>query len=300
MKVIGNLLMAYVFFLAVVPQGACAQVGKPLIRFGLFADAQYADHDAQGNRYYRNSLEKIRESVEFFNSREVRFAVNLGDLTDRSFSDSDTILSCLKGLKAKIYHVTGNHDYKEVKDNRILFQKLGMPAGYYSFRKKNWVFIFMDSNEVASYSNVEGTEKEKEFQAIKARIEAGGGVQGASWNGGVSARQLEWLNRLLEKSEKAGRQVIIFSHHPFYPRTPFSALNDEQVMEVIRPYSCVKAIFSGHHHAGGFAFFNRIPVVTVEGMIETKDKNAYGLVEIYSDRIVVEGQGRMTSRVFEL
>ncbi len=300
MKVIGYLLTVCIVFLAIVPQRACGQAEKPLIRFGLFADAQYADHETQGNRYYRNSLEKVRECVEFFNQRKVQFAVNLGDLTDRSFSDFDAILSCLGGLKGRVYHVTGNHDYKGVTDNRLLFRKLGMPAGYYSFRKKNWVFIFMDSNEVASYSNVKGTEKEKELQAMKVRIKANGDVQGASWNGGVSARQLEWLNRLLKESEKAGRRVMIFSHHPFYPRTPFSALNDEQVMEVVRPYSCVKAIFSGHHHAGGFAFFNRIPVVTVEGMIETKDRNAYGLVEIYPDRIVVEGKGRMSSRVFEL
>ena len=65
-------------------------------------------------------------------------------------------------------------------------------------------------------------------------------------------------------------------------------------------YNCVKAIFSGHHHSGAFGYFDHIPCNTVEGMIETPDKNSFGIVRIYKDRIELEGKERMTSRLFML
>ena len=43
-----------------------------------------------------------------------------------------------------------------------------------------------------------------------------------------------------------------------------------------------------------------IPCNTVEGMIETPDKNSFGIVRIYKDRIELEGKERMTSRLFML
>lgn len=277
-----------------------AQSNAPLIEFGLIADTQYADCESGGTRFYRNSLNKLRESVDYFNNQKVQFTVNLGDIIDRDQKDLDSVLIFLKQLDKKIYHTTGNHDYKGVTDNEVLYKKLKMPSEYYSFTKKNWVFIFLNTNEIATYSNVAGTEKEQELLRMQKRIKENKEIQGASWNGGVSSRQLQWLDNLLKKSAKKNRNVLVFCHHPLYPRSQFTALNNMEILDVINRYNCVKVIFSGHHHTGTFGYFNRIPCNTVEGMIETPDKNSFGIVRIYKDRIELEGKGRMTSRLFEL
>lgn len=297
-KMIKSFWMIWIGCLCMSGHNLWAQDDKPLICFGLLADVQYADCDPGGNRYYRNSLPKLEECINCLNQEKVQFTVNLGDIIDRDFRELDTLLVCLKRLDHKVYHLTGNHDYKGVTDNNALYKKLNMPSEYYSMEKKKWVFIFLNTNELANYANVAGTEKEQELVALRQQIKKTGGIQGANWNGGISAKQLEWLDKLLAKSEKAGKRVLVFAHHPLWPKTAFTALNNIEILNVIDKYSCVKAIFAGHHHAGGFAYFKDIPVVTVEGMVETT-KNSFGVVSIYNDRIEIDGKGRMASRVFK-
>ena len=298
MRIISVLLVSLLLLLLPI-HSISAQSEKPLIRFGLITDTQYADCESQGTRHYRNSIQKIEESINYFNNQKVQFTINMGDIIDRDPADLDPILAQLKQLDSKIYHLTGNHDYKGVTDNQILYKKLHMPSEYYFFKKKNWVFIMLNTNEVAAYSNVNGTEKEHELQAMQQQIKSTGSPQGARWNGGISTRQMQWLDKLLAKCEKSGDKVIIFSHHPLYPQSEFTALNNMEILGTIDKYPCVKAIFCGHHHSGKFAVYKGIPVVTAEGMIETPTENSYGIVEVFDDKIVLEGKGRMTSRVLK-
>lgn len=60
-----------------------AQSSPPLIVFGLIADTQYADCESGKTRFYRNSLAKLHESIDYFNNQKVQFTVNLGDIIDR-------------------------------------------------------------------------------------------------------------------------------------------------------------------------------------------------------------------------
>ena len=89
-----------------------AQSSPPLIVFGLIADTQYADCESGKTRFYRNSLGKLHESIDYFNNQKVQFTVNLGDIIDRDQKDLDSVLICLKHLNKKIFHTTGNHDFK--------------------------------------------------------------------------------------------------------------------------------------------------------------------------------------------
>jgi 3',5'-cyclic AMP phosphodiesterase CpdA len=278
----------------------CAKVAArkelPLLRFGLVADIQYADCEPQGNRYYRNSLKKLDECVAYLNESKVNFTINLGDASDRKFSDLDSVIVRLKRLKKKVYNTTGNHDYGGVADNETLYDKLDMPSEYYSFRKRNWVFVMLNTNEVSSYSNVAGTPKQQEFADMMNRIASSGGTNGKAWNGGVGSRQLEWLDKVLTKAQRKGRRVLVFTHHPMLPENWLSALNGQEILDVIGKYSCVKAVFSGHDHEGNFAVYKDIPLVTFEGMLDTADENAFGIVELYKNKIVVKGRGRGRSR----
>lgn len=276
-----------------------AQDVSPILKFGLFADAQYADCPSENTRFYRQSLQKLDSCVDYFNRQNVRFTVNLGDIVDRKNSDLKAIMLPLSRLNNEIYHITGNHDYKEVTDNYALYRQLGMPSEYYSFKKQNWTFIMLNTNEVSAYANVAGTEKEKELAEMLEHIRQTGGKQAYRWNGGASKKQMKWLDDLLAECERNNDCVLIFTHHPLYPQSEFTALNSEEILNTISKYSCVKAVFSGHHHAGAFGCYKGIPMVTHEGMIETEKQNAYSIVEITQDSIRVKGRGKVPSRSFK-
>lgn len=297
-------LLKYLTFLYFIPSvlsmsNLFAQQQSAPIRFGIVADVQYGDCDTRGQRYYKNSLNKLADCITDFNNQKVQFAVGLGDFIDRSQADLKPITTKLQELNGKFYNTTGNHDYKEITDNKVLFDKLGMPDEYYSFNKGNWRFIMLNTNEVASYSNIEGTWKEKEYQKMLERINTSNRDNAQDWNGGVSSKQLKWLDDQLTKAQKAGEKVLIFSHNPLYPAFDHAALNDQEILDVIGKYACVKCLISGHYHVGTFAYYKDIPCITTEGMIETENENAYGIIELTDNELILTGYGRTKSHALK-
>lgn len=188
--------------------------GDSPVRLGLVADIQYCDCDTRGSRYYRHSLQKLDECVDHLNREKVEFTVNLGDLVDRDTPHNlDSVLVKFKRHHTPVYHTTGNHDYGGIQDNGQLFRLLNMPDEYYSFKRGGWRFIMLNTNEIASYSNVVGTWRESELEEINKKLKELG-HNPVEYNGGVSSRQLQWLQKLLVNAKKSGEKVIIFSHHP--------------------------------------------------------------------------------------
>lgn len=267
----------------------------PVIRFGLIADVQYCDCETSGSRFYRNSLEKLESSVADLNRQQVQFTINLGDLVDRNPEDLDAVLERQGALEAEVYNTLGNHDYEGIDNSRALFRKLGIRNDYYSFKKENWRFVILNTNDIATYSNMKGKKKEKELADMHESIHERGRDNGRDWNGGVGHKQLKWLKKLLQKAQDKDENVLIFSHHPFYPAEGFTALNDHEVLEAIAGFSSVKGLISGHHHTGAFDFYKGIPCITVEGMVETERENAYAIVDIYEDKLLISGEGRAKS-----
>ena len=53
-------------------------------RFGMVTDAHYADADPQFDRYYRESIIKITECIDFMNAQKVEFLIELGDFKDQN------------------------------------------------------------------------------------------------------------------------------------------------------------------------------------------------------------------------
>lgn len=270
---------------------------KPVIRFGVIADIQYCDCDTRGKRYYREALQKLDQCVDQLNSEKVQFTVNLGDLVDRDTPRNlDPVLSRLNKLNATVYNLTGNHDYENI-DNEQLYALLNMPSEYYSFQQAGWRFVMLNTNEIASYSNVKDTWKEKELKEMKNNVRKTTGQDAADYNGGVSSKQLQWLQQLLEKSKDSDEKILIFSHHPLGCVKGLTALNDQDIVSMASKFSCVKALIAGHHHDGAFCEVESLPSVVAEGMIETEDQNAYGIIELFPDKLVLQGYERMTSRV---
>lgn len=270
------------------------------VRFGIIADIQYGDCETNGSRYYRNSLYKLDECIKEFNKTELDFIVNLGDLVDRSPNDIDSVMQKLTLSNAPVYNLTGNHDYNEIENNQDLYRKFKMPSEYYSLILNDWRFIMLNTNEIASYANVKDNWKEKELKKQLENIKKKGKRNGQSYNGGISSFQLKWLEEELKEAEMKKQNVIVFTHHPLYPASIFTAFNDEEILEILTNYPCVKLILSGHHHTGASGSYKGIPCITTEGMIETENTNAYGIINIYKDKIVLSGKGRTKSYEFSL
>lgn len=268
-----------------------------VIRFGIIADIQYCDCDTRGSRFYRSSLQKLDECVNELNKEDVQFTVNLGDLVDKDTPHNiDSILIRLDKLNSVVYNLTGNHDYENI-DNDQLYELLNMPTEYYSFQRNGWRFVMLNTNEIASYSNVDGTWKEAELEEMRSRVRETTGKNAAEYNGGIGSKQFKWLQELLENSQDKGEKVLIFSHHPLDCVEGLTALNGKEIISLTSKYNCVKATIAGHHHSGAFCEKDSLSNVVVEGMIETADQNAYGIIELFPDKLVLHGYGRMTSRI---
>lgn len=269
---------------------------QPIVRFGVIADIQYADKDDHGSRYYRNSLEKMDSCIVNLNQEKLAFNVVFGDLVDQGPKDLSPVMEHLKKLKAPYRNVLGNHDYVNVSDREMLYKQFDMPAPYYAFEKANWMFIVLNTNEVSEYGSMAGSSFQKEWQDLAAGLKKEGRKNVLPWNGGISALQLIWLENQLKKAQKTKKNVLVFSHHPLFPETGYEALNNREILNIVEKYPNVKGLVSGHHHAGNFAYYHKLPSITLEGMIETSKENAYGVIELYPNKIVLTGRGRMTSR----
>ena len=287
-------------------------VDKPVFSFGVLADTQYADVPAAGIRYYRASLEKLDECVREFNTKELAFVAQLGDLIERKSWSFDAPLARLNRLEAPIYHVLGNHDFAYSGEAKhVTYNKLGLDNGYYDFSYKPWRFIVLDGNDISFQANGKNDkdytidsaidpEKFKEAQAMYQRLADNKRPNATDWNGGIGRKQIDWLKSLLEQASKSGEKAVIFCHYPIRPALGHCNLwNDDELLAVVEGYDCVKAWISGHNHSGGYELKSGIHHVTIEGMVETSNTNAFGVVEVYDDHLNIKGYGRLKSCVLK-
>lgn len=271
---------------------------KPKLEIGVVPDAQYCDCEIKGTRYYTNSLDKLKEAAQTFNSEEVDFTVQTGDLIDRNFSSFSDILPIYNTIEGPKYHVLGNHDFPVTTDEVV--DILGMPNQYYDFKYKNWRFVVLDTNDLSLYANPKGSEKYQQAQEMYNSLKANNEINAQTWNGGVSEEQLSWLRGVLEKAAQRQEKVVVFSHMPVFPENNHNVWNDEAVIAELEAAGNVIAYFNGHNHAGNYGVKNGIHYVNLKGMVETDDTNSYSIVRVYKDRLEVDGFGRELDRTLKI
>ena len=278
---------------------SAVEAAAPIFRFGVAADAQYCDTANRGTRYYRASLTKLQECVTDFNSRDdLTFVIHLGDFIDRKFASFDQLLPIYQQLKMPAYHVLGNHDfYVASADKSKVPQKLGLEKPYYDFVYHSWRFVVLDGNDLSLYALPKGGAKYKVAEAMLQSLKAKEASNAYDWNGGIGAEQIAWLQQTLANAEQAGEKVIVFCHFPIFPKHSHNLWNDTELIDAIEPYKCVVAYINGHNHRGHYGKKNGIHYLTVHGMVETPDQNAYAVFEVYKDRLNIIGYGREPSRV---
>ncbi|MEL7133427.1 MAG: metallophosphoesterase [Pseudomonadota bacterium] len=269
----------------------------PLVRFGAIADPQYAPAPPRGSRYYANSLAKLSEAVDALNEEELDFVVTLGDIIDRHVEAYNHILPIYQRVETDNWFVLGNHEYDVHRDYvQTVPDYLGMDARYYSFTENGVRFITLDGNDLSMYATPQDTPRFEEAETMFNALVEAEAVNAQTWNGGISQEQFDWLTTELDAAVAADELVVIFCHFPAAPEDIHNLWNYEALQEVLSGYDNVMAYFNGHNHAGHYAVVDGVHYVTVEGMLETANSTAYAIIEVYEDRVVMNGFGRASDR----
>lgn len=268
---------------------------EKLISFGIVADLQYCNASPFKNRYYKNSIAKLKKVITHFNDRELDFVVNLGDMIDREWESYDKVLPLFDHFIAPVYQVLGNHDY-EVSDNKKedVPSKIGTDQ-YYSFLYKNWRFIILDGNEVSTFANLPGTPNNIQAEKWLHKMKEDQKINGNFYNGGIGKVQISWLKTALDNAAEKNEKVIIFCHYPLYPPDKHNLLNNEELLSLLKNYKGVKLWLNGHNHKGNYGLFEDIHFVNVKGMVEGEDDMAWSIVKIFENRIEITGYGNEIS-----
>ncbi|CAM9388231.1 unnamed protein product [Discosporangium mesarthrocarpum] len=300
-----------------------------LFKFGIVADIQYADvNDGRGfsgrARYYRNSLVSLAKTVNTWNRVGAEFGVHLGDIIDgccpRDLSDGalQEVTAILDLWPRRMHHLVGNHClYNHSRET--LTTRLGMASpeescAYYDYTHKGVRFVALDGYDISVDGWPPGHPKRKAAQKILDKHNPNenqndpSGLDGLSrrfvrFNGAVGSRQMAWLEEVLADARGAGQKVIVFSHEPVHPRVsnPVCLLwNYAEVLNLLNEHSdVVVACFAGHAHQGGYVYDKRIHHRVVEAMVEAAPDmgGTHAVVEVYSDRLVLNGDGAVRSSV---
>lgn len=273
---------------------------RPVFSFGVVADAQYADKEAAGARFYRSSITSLDLAAKEFNTSDLKFVVHLGDIIDEDFSSYDDILPIYDKIEAPHYIVLGNHEFSvEESEKDQVASRLGLAQRYYDFVVDDWRFIALDGQGMSTFAPSEGTLTESE--ELLEMLQEEGAPNAFGWNGGIDKLQFEWLKERLDLATKNNESVILFCHFPTYPLNMSHNLwNDGEVTELLSSYPVVKAWFNGHNHAGYTGILDGIHFVTFKGMVNHPEENAYAIAHVYPDQIVVEGKGAEDTRIIPI
>jgi len=256
--------------------------GAQTLSFGVIADLHYADMEMRNNRYYRDSLGKLAECIELFNERKPAFIIELGDFIDGGLKESEIVnLARIRAVfdlfRGDRYHVLGNHDLATMSKEEFL-KLSGARGAFYAFSYGLFHFIVLDGNY-----NADGSE-----------YNAGNFIWTETW---IHTPQQEWLRSELERFR--GGEVIVFVHQtldddPVDSENLHRVNNAPEIRSILEEAGNVRAVITGHKHAGGFSVVNGIPYVTLKGAVEGPgtENNAFCLFEWSCGRLKMEGFGK--------
>lgn len=245
-----------------------AKAAVPVLRFGILTDVHYADREPAGNRYYRESLTKMREAVREFNGARVSFAVELGDFIDAAETTEAEIgfLRTIDAEYAKLtgerHYVLGNHCVWTLTKRQFL-ENSGARKEYYSFDAGGFHFVVLD----ACYR--------KDGVAY--------GAKNNSWeDSDIPAAEQRWLAADLNATS---RQTFVFVHQRIDATGPYAIKSAAAVRKILEDSGKVLAVFQGHHHRNEHQVINSIHYCTLAAMVEGTGPRtgAFAVVDLLAD-----------------
>jgi alkaline phosphatase len=230
---------------------------SPLLRIGMITDLHYADKPKAGNRYYRETLDKLPRAVEQFTHDKVDFTVELGDLVDAAATPEaekgylQQINAVFRQIPGKQYYVLGNHCVQTLTKEEFL-GAIERERSHYSFDAADRHFVVLDA-------------------CFRSDGQAYGRNNFHWQDANVPASQLEWLADDLAKTKLP---TILFVHQRLDVDKHHSVKNAADVRQVLEGSKRVTAVFQGHSHQNDFQQIAGIHYCTLAAMIEgTGDKN---------------------------
>lgn len=289
-------------------------------------------------RYFQQSLLHLQEAITEW-SREApppQFILQLGDIIDssnrtmgRSKEALETVLKDIEEADIPFHHIWGNHELynfnrdlmrqSKLNTSGMMTNRLGCHDGshddshpdYYAYHfspHSRFRVIVLDTYDLSVFGRKEdsqGYQDTLEFLDKAAQENCnrkGSNSHLVDFNGGLSSKQLSWLDEVLTYCDQQNERVIIAGHTPIHPESKRSiclAWNYEDILRVIHAHRSVVCYFAGHDHSGGYHQDSHgVHHVTMEGVVESPpDSNAFGTVDVYEDRLVLRGRGRVKGRV---
>jgi len=270
-----------------LPSGSNA--GSRTRRFGIVTDCHYADAEAAGTRFYRQSPDKLAECVELMNAEKVDFLVELGDFKDqntppveqKTLSYLEAIERVFQKFRGPAYHVLGNHDLDSISKRQFLARventNIDSDRSYYSFDVNGLHLVVLDAN----------------YRTDGADYDHGN----FDWtDANIPAEELNWLRDDLAVTEGP---AIVFTHQLLDGTGSVYIRNAAQVRQILQACGKVLAVFQGHHHAGSYSNIAGIHYYTLKALVEGTgpESNSYAIAEVLPDgSITVTGYRRAESK----
>ena len=266
-----------------------SNAGSRTTRFGIVTDCHYADAEAAGTRFYRQSPDKLAECVELMNAEKVDFLIELGDFKDqdrppveqKTLSYLETIEEVFQEFSGPTYHVLGNHDLDSISKDQFLTRaentNIDSDRSYYSFDVNRLHCVVLDANHRA-----DGTDYDHgNFDWTDANI---------------PPEELTWLRHDLAATPGA---AIVFTHQLLDGTGSVYIKNATQVRQILQASGKVLTVFQGHHHAGSYSNIAGIHYYTLKALVEGTgpENSSYAIAEVQPDgTIIVTGYRRAESK----
>ncbi|KAG9350283.1 hypothetical protein JZ751_026637, partial [Albula glossodonta] len=264
-------------------------------------------------RYYRNSLRLLRRANEKWKSEVIQpsFIIQLGDVIDgfnKKYNASEraleTVVNELDRSEIGVHHVWGNHEFYNFSRDDLMMSALNSRTvddtvtedadesrlhteesyAYHFSPAPHFRFVVLDAYDLSLIGRKEPSVRY--YQAVEIMkahnnnddlnnppVPKGLEQRFVKFNGGFSQGQLDWLDRLLTRSDEKLEKVIVVSHLPVHPYStdPIClAWNYDGVLSILHSHKCVVCFMAGHDHDGGY-YRDSFGVhhLTFEGVIET-------------------------------
>ncbi|XP_010205253.2 manganese-dependent ADP-ribose/CDP-alcohol diphosphatase [Colius striatus] len=313
------------------------EAAPPLFSFGVITDIQYADaedgYDFEGcrRRYYRQSLQLLRDAVEAWAAEKppLAFVLQLGDSIDGLNAGGGTaeaalerVLEVLGRLPVPVHHAWGNHELYNFSRARLLRSSLhgsaaasaGTPAAcqaYHFSPAARFRVVVLDAYDLSILGREPGSPRYQESLRLLREKNPNDNLNNpegleeprfVEFNGGFSQAQLDWFNEVLKFSDENQEKVVVMGHLPIHPEASNAvclAWNYEDALSVIHSHQCVVCFLAGHLHDGGYCLDSHgVHHVTLAAIIETPpESNAFGTIYVYEDKMILRGRGRISDRI---
>lgn len=240
----------------------------PTARIALFTDIHYADRPPQGTRHFRDSLDKVAESIAAFNEAKLDTLIFLGDLIDEA-KDVAGEIGYLKKIDAELakfkgdrHYVLGNHCIWTLTKQQFA-DNSAAKAKHYSFDKHGHHFVILDAcyrKDGVSY-----------------------GAKNNVWNDSdIPREQQEWLRDDLKKTDKP---TIVCVHQRLDVQGDHAVHQAAAVRKILEESGRVRAVLMGHSHKNDYREINGIHYCVLRAVIEGPGKanNAYATLDLLAD-----------------